>query len=99
MVHVLEANSESSESRLSPEEAEYAREYAESMDSHFTSLLLQHMPANFQSTDRKKTGETDRMYGPLVQGVMLTTLGLVSKVTLINLVCMNAISCAAYGME
>ncbi len=57
--HVLESEANAgSESILSGEEVEFAREFAENMDSHFTSLALQHMPANFQKLDRKKTGQS-----------------------------------------
>lgn len=63
-MHILEceaALSSGSESRLSAEELEYAKEFADNMDTHFTSLVLQHMPANFQKMDRKKAGMSSRV--------------------------------------
>lgn len=58
VVHVLEqeaARDESEPSRLSPEELQYAKEYADSMEGLFKSLALQNMPANMQNIDRKKS--------------------------------------------
>lgn len=57
VVHVLEqeaAREEDEPSRLSPEELQYAKAYADNMESLFKSLALQHMPANMQNIDRKK---------------------------------------------
>lgn len=57
VVHVLEqeaARDETESSRLSPEELQYAKEYADGMEGLFKSLALQHMPANMQNIDRKK---------------------------------------------
>jgi len=36
---------------LSPEEVKYAKEYASQMESHFSSLVLQHMPDNINEFD------------------------------------------------
>lgn len=58
VVHVLEqeaAREESEPSRLSPEELQYAKEYADNMEGLFKSLALQHMPTNMQNIDRKKS--------------------------------------------
>ncbi|EDO26653.1 predicted protein, partial [Nematostella vectensis] len=58
VVHILEqeASRDADEpSRLSPEELQYAKEYADNMESLFKSLVLQHMPPNMQSIDRKKS--------------------------------------------
>lgn len=41
---------------LSPEELVYAKEYAESLDKHYGSLLLRHMPESLQKIDKKKAG-------------------------------------------
>ncbi|XP_064382826.1 DNA replication complex GINS protein SLD5-like [Halichondria panicea] len=57
VVHILECEAalgSGSESRLSGEELEYAKEFVDNMDTHLNSLVLQHMPANFQKMDRKK---------------------------------------------
>ena len=60
-MHVLEMeasrDSQGSPSLLSPEELAYAKEYADSLNSHFGSLLLRHMPSNCQKIDRKKAGK------------------------------------------
>ena len=59
VVHVLEGEASrapGSDSRLSAEELEYAKEYADNMDSHLTALVLKNMPSNFQRLDRKKAG-------------------------------------------
>ncbi len=59
VVHILECEAalgSGSESRLSGEELEYAKEFVDNMDTHLNSLVLQHMPANFQKMDRKKAG-------------------------------------------
>ncbi|XP_065071901.1 DNA replication complex GINS protein SLD5-like [Rhopilema esculentum] len=56
-VHILEeeaGRSEGQPSKLSPEELRYAKEFADNMESLFSSLALRHMPANMQSIDRKK---------------------------------------------
>ena len=58
-VHILEQEASrgpSTSSRLSSEELVYAKEYADSMDSHMNSLVLRHMPSNFKKVDRKKAG-------------------------------------------
>ena len=59
VVHILEAEAsrDSGSSLLSPEELAYAKEYADSMDSHLNTLLLRHMPSNCQKIDRKKAGK------------------------------------------
>ena len=65
MVHILEweaSRSPSTPSRLSLNELAYAKEYADSMDSHLTSLVLRHMPSNFKKVDRKKAGMFDDHY-------------------------------------
>lgn len=57
VVHVLEqeaAREENEPSCLSPEELQYAKEYADNMEGLLKSLALQHMPANMQNIDRKK---------------------------------------------
>lgn len=57
VVHILEeeaARGVGGESRLSSEELENAKEYADNMDSLMTSLVLQHMPPNLKKIDRKK---------------------------------------------
>ncbi|XP_068709634.1 DNA replication complex GINS protein SLD5-like [Montipora capricornis] len=57
VVHVLEqeaARDENESSRLSPEELQYAKDYADNMEGLMKSLALQHMPANMQNIDRKK---------------------------------------------
>lgn len=57
VVHVLEQEAERDEnenSRLSPEELQYSKDYADSMESLMKSLALQHMPTNMQNIDRKK---------------------------------------------
>lgn len=59
VVHILEteASRDSGSSLLSPEELAYAKEYADSLDSHLNTLLLRHMPSNCQKIDRKKAGK------------------------------------------
>jgi GINS complex subunit 4 len=55
VMHVLEQEADSSSlSRLSPEELIFAKEYADSLDSHLQSLVLRHMPSNLQKLDRSK---------------------------------------------
>ena len=59
MVHILErevASGAGGDSRLSAEELDYAKEYADNMDTLMTSLALQHMPPNLKNVDRKKAG-------------------------------------------
>jgi GINS complex subunit 4 len=57
VMHVLEQEADSSSlSRLSPEELIFAKEYADSLDSHLQSLVLRHMPSNLQKLDRSKAG-------------------------------------------
>ena len=57
VVHVLEWEAtQSTSSRLSPEELVYAKDFADNMDTHLHSLVLRHMPSNLQRIDRKKAG-------------------------------------------
>ena len=61
-MHILDMEvshaSEDSYPRLSPEEMVYAKDFAENLDKHFSSLLLHHMPANLKKIDKKKAGES-----------------------------------------
>lgn len=58
VVHILEAEaSRDSHPLLSPEELAYAKAYADSLDLHFNTLLLRHMPQNCQKLDREKAGK------------------------------------------
>ena len=61
MVHVLEkealCDAENVPSLMSSEELAYAKEYADNLNANFSSLLLRHMPSNFQKIDRKKAGK------------------------------------------
>ena len=63
MVHILEKeavrNPLDSPALLSPEELAYAKEYADSLSSHFKTLLLNHMPPNCKEMDRKKAGKEE----------------------------------------
>ncbi|CAI8031390.1 DNA replication complex GINS protein SLD5 [Geodia barretti] len=55
VLHVLEQEADgSSSSRLSPEELVFAKEYADNMEAHLQSLVLQHMPSNLQKLDHSK---------------------------------------------
>ena len=57
VVHVLEWEAtQGANSRLSPEELVYAKDFADNMDTHLHSLVLRHMPSNLQRIDRKKAG-------------------------------------------
>ncbi|PIK56588.1 putative DNA replication complex GINS protein SLD5 [Apostichopus japonicus] len=40
---------------LSEEELRFAKDYADGVQSHFKSLVLTHLPQNFQKLDREKT--------------------------------------------
>lgn len=56
--HILEeekTRKDEDPSKLSPEEFNFAREYAENMESHLRSLALRHMPQNLQTLDTKQT--------------------------------------------
>ncbi|XP_062514068.1 DNA replication complex GINS protein SLD5-like [Corticium candelabrum] len=47
--------------RLSSEELTYAKEYCNNVESHMSSLVLQHMPANLQSLNREKVAVRPNM--------------------------------------
>jgi len=53
---ILQAESNGAD-KLSPEEHQYAKEYAESTDAHLKGLALQHMPQNLQNLDPKFTNK------------------------------------------
>ncbi|KAL5021724.1 hypothetical protein ScPMuIL_000879 [Solemya velum] len=56
--HILEQEQmrkEEENSRLSPEEYTFAKEYQASMEGHFKNIALRHMPPNLQSLDPKQT--------------------------------------------
>ena len=56
--HILEQErnrKDEEASKLSPEEFNFAREYAENMGIHFKTLALRHMPQNLQTLDSKQT--------------------------------------------
>ncbi|XP_069140263.1 DNA replication complex GINS protein SLD5-like [Argopecten irradians] len=63
-VHILEQERQRKEEdscRMSPEEFVFAKDYAETMDSHFRSLALRHMPPNLQTLDTKQTAVRPNM--------------------------------------
>ncbi|XP_033756976.1 DNA replication complex GINS protein SLD5-like [Pecten maximus] len=63
-VHVLEQERQRKEEdacRMSPEEFVFAKEYAETLDGHFRSLALRHMPPNLQTLDTKQTAVRPNM--------------------------------------
>ncbi|XP_060076931.1 DNA replication complex GINS protein SLD5-like [Ylistrum balloti] len=63
-VHILEQERQRKEEdacRMSPEEFEFAKDYAETMDNHFRSLALRHMPPNLQTLDTKQTAMRPNM--------------------------------------
>eukprot|EP00794_Sanderia_malayensis_P005647 gene5647-6343_t len=56
-IHLLEEEAQrgvDQASKFSPQELNYAKEFADNLETLFNSLALQHMPANMQSIDRKK---------------------------------------------
>lgn len=58
VMHLLETrDSGGTHPLLSPEELAYAEGYANSLDSHFKALLLNHMPPNCRKLDSKKAGK------------------------------------------
>lgn len=59
-MHILEkevSQGPSESPSLSPEELVYAKEHADSLDNHFNTLLLRHMPSNLRKMDKKKAGK------------------------------------------
>ncbi|XP_021341430.1 DNA replication complex GINS protein SLD5-like [Mizuhopecten yessoensis] len=63
-VHILDQERQRREEdacRMSPEEFTFAKDYAETLDSHFRSLALRHMPPNLQTLDTKLTATRPNM--------------------------------------
>lgn len=54
VIHVLEDEAGTENPKLSPDELNFAKSFADNMEKHFNKLALQQMPSNMQTLEQKK---------------------------------------------